>query len=96
MYSNPTICNGGSSTLTATVTGGTGTSNYQWQALNGAVWSNVGTNSNVYTTPFLNVSGTYTYRVLVTQNSGCFVESSGSVVVAVSDLLITTQPVGIK
>jgi hypothetical protein len=89
---SPTICAGGTSTLTATVTGGAGTTTYQWQAFNGSTWSNVGTNSNVYTTPVLSTAGTYTYRVMITQDAGCAAQSSNSVVVTVNDLAVTTQP----
>jgi protocatechuate 3,4-dioxygenase beta subunit len=57
-------------TLTATVTGGTGTSQYQWQSFDGTSWTNVGTNSNTYL-PNTSVLGSFQYRVIVTQNSGC-------------------------
>ena len=92
---NPSICVGGSTTLTATPSGGNGTTNYQWQELVGAVWGNVGTNSNVYTTPTLNTAGTYTYRVLITQDNGCSAQSANATVTVVADLAITTQPVNI-
>ncbi|HJW29258.1 MAG TPA: hypothetical protein VJ508_08385, partial [Saprospiraceae bacterium] len=89
---NPSICVGGTSTLTATVSGGTGTITYQWQELVGSTWNNVGSNQNTYTTPILNTSGTYTYRVLVTQNPGCFAQSSNAVEVVVNDPAVITQP----
>ena len=34
-------------------------------------WTNVGTNSSTYETAVINQTGIYTYRVLLTQNSGC-------------------------
>ncbi|HJW29481.1 MAG TPA: hypothetical protein VJ508_09525, partial [Saprospiraceae bacterium] len=92
---NPSICVGGTSTLTATVTGGTGTITYQWQELVGSTWNNVGSNQNTYTTPVLNTTGTYTYRVLVTQNPGCFAQSSNAVEVVVADLAVSAQPTSI-
>ncbi|MEP6794468.1 MAG: hypothetical protein ABJB16_09100, partial [Saprospiraceae bacterium] len=91
---NPTLCIGGTATLTATVTGGTGTIVYTWQQFIASSWSNVGTNSNVYTTPALNSNGTYTYRVIVARNSGCDVISSDQVVTVVSDPSITADPAG--
>lgn len=62
------VCVGGSVTLTANVSGGTGTPSYQWRR-NGA---NVGGNSATYTTDNGLVAGTYSYDVIVTQTgSGC-------------------------
>ncbi|MEO6130748.1 MAG: hypothetical protein ABIQ02_02790, partial [Saprospiraceae bacterium] len=80
-----TICNGGTGLLTATVTGGAGTNSYQWQQLIGSTWTNVGTNPG-YTTDVLTTVGTYTYRVILTQNSsGCFAISSNTTVTVVDD-----------
>src|SRR5687768_6548756 len=83
-----TFCTGGTSTMTATVTGGAGTSNYQWQTFTGGVWTNVGTNSNIYTTPVLNTSGTYNYRVIVTQDAGCQTITTQDIIV-VGDPTVT-------
>lgn len=59
-----TICEDTQSTLTATVSGGKNT--YQWQQL-GEGWSNiVGATSLTYVTDFL-PEGTYSYRLVVTQ-----------------------------
>ncbi|MEO7906996.1 MAG: hypothetical protein ABIT06_08490 [Saprospiraceae bacterium] len=91
---NPTLCIGGTATLTATVTGGSGTIVYTWQQFIASSWSNVGTNSNVYTTPALNSNGTYTYRVIVARNSGCDVISSDQVLTVVADPIITADPQG--
>jgi hypothetical protein len=82
--SDLTICDGGTSLFTATVSGGTGTTVYQWQSFNGTIWSNVGANQNTYTTPVLTV-GTYTYRVLITQASGCDAVSANQVITVVAD-----------
>ena len=64
-------------TLTAVLTGGTGTATYQWQRWNGTAWVNVGTNASTYNTggvagdyrvnvtcsgpPVCNAIATYTY-----------------------------------
>ncbi|MBK8474313.1 MAG: immunoglobulin domain-containing protein [Sphingobacteriales bacterium] len=66
---NAEVCVGGSVTLTANVSGGSGTvTTYQWRR-NG---SNVGTNSATYTTDNSLAAGTYNYDVIVTQSgSGC-------------------------
>ncbi|HNY01890.1 MAG TPA: Ig-like domain-containing protein, partial [Bacteroidales bacterium] len=77
------ICKGTSTSLSVTVTGGTGTLSYQWQsgtkstppeAMNcGEVdtWTNVtggsGANTASYTTPVLNTAGIYFYRCFITQ-----------------------------
>ncbi len=91
---NPTLCIGGDATLTATVNGGTGTITYLWQQFIASAWSTVGTNQNTYTTPTLTADGTYTYRVIVTRNTGCQVISANQVVTVVPDPIITAEPVG--
>jgi hypothetical protein len=80
----PTICTGGSTVLTANVTGGSGTITYQWQQNVAGVWNNVGTNSNSYTTAVLTVNTNY--RLVVTQsNSDCASTSSAFTVTVVAD-----------
>jgi hypothetical protein len=88
-FDDNSICIGGTTTFTATVSGGTGTNAYQWQFNNAGTWTNVGTNSNVYTTPPLNTIGTFQYRVIVTQASGCLVQSSNQTVTTVADPTIS-------
>ncbi|HJW27960.1 MAG TPA: SdrD B-like domain-containing protein, partial [Saprospiraceae bacterium] len=63
-------CLGESINLSVTVTGGTGTSIYQWQSYSSSTWSNVGSNSNSFN-PGALIPGVYQYRNIVTQNSGC-------------------------
>jgi hypothetical protein len=92
---NSAICVGGTTTLTATPTGGNGTTTYQWQQLIGAVWSIVGTNSNTYSPGTMNTAGTFTYRVFITQDPGCSATSANAVIVVSPDLSITTQPTSI-
>ncbi|MFN4255555.1 MAG: beta strand repeat-containing protein [Saprospiraceae bacterium] len=79
-----TICSGGAITLTATVSNGTGTPTYQWQKSEngGASWTNVGTNSNTYTTDAL--TATTQYKVLISLNGvGCDGTESDPVTVTV-------------
>jgi hypothetical protein len=83
------ICSGGSVTLTAVVTGGAGTTNYQWQLFNGG-WTNVGANQASYTTPQL-AQGTYTYRVLINQNSGCAAASASVEISVLADPAVTVS-----
>lgn len=83
------ICVGGSAVLTAMVSGGNGTSNFQWQFLNGAVWTNVGSNSSTYTTPVLNSTGSYLYRVILTQDSGCEATSAATTITVTTDPTVT-------
>ena len=69
-----TICAGGTALLSAVVSGGAGTSVYQWQYEDNGSWVNVGMDNDSYETPELGV-GTYSYQVLVSQNAGCGVTS---------------------
>ncbi|MBK8372338.1 MAG: hypothetical protein IPL20_13460 [Saprospiraceae bacterium] len=91
---NQTICNGGTATLTATVSGGTGTITYIWQSSpDGSTWTNIsGATSSSYTTPAL--SSTTHYRVNVTRSgSNCgSVNSTASVVTVVNDPGISAHP----
>jgi hypothetical protein len=91
---NPTLCIGGTATLTANVSGGTGTITYRWQENVAGSWTDVGTNQNNYTTPVLTADGTYTYRVIVTRNTGCEVISTDQVITVVPDPIISVEPVG--
>ena len=87
----PNFCVGGSTTLTATASGGQGSSyTYQWQQLVSSVWTNIGTNSNSYPTGVINTAGIYTYRVIVTQPSnGCEVISANAIVTVAPDPAVT-------
>jgi hypothetical protein len=68
----------------------TNAASYQWQVSTngGSTWTNVGTNSNSYTTPAttLAMSG-YQYQVIVTGNAPC-----GTVTSSVATLTVTTGP----
>jgi hypothetical protein len=76
-------------TATFTVTA-TNASSYQWQVSTngGSTWTNVGTNSNSYTTPAttLAMSG-YQYQVVVTGNAPC-----GTVTSSVAALTVSVGP----
>lgn len=65
------ICEGESASLTAAVSGGSGTTTYQWQSsTDGSTWQDVsGATTDILTTPYLTVSTQY--RVIVKQGSGC-------------------------
>ena len=84
---NANVCVGGSVTLTANVSGGSGTvTTYQWRR-NG---TNVGTNSATYTTDNGLAAGTYNYDVIVTQSaSGCTNTATAVAANVVADPSIT-------
>ncbi|MSY53909.1 MAG: hypothetical protein F2705_05580, partial [Actinobacteria bacterium] len=77
--SNQTLASGANATFSATVTAGSGTTNYQWQVSTdgGTVWANV-TNAGVYTgatTSTLTLTGVsnsmneYRYRLQISQSN---------------------------
>ena len=90
--SNETICEGGNSTLTAQVTGGTGTTSYQWQQyISGTGWQNIsGSTDSTYSTTFL-TEGTYSYRVQISQAEGCDAVSDSVAVEVVEDPDVTVD-----
>ena len=78
--STSTICTGGSTTLTANASGGTGNIVYQWQTWNGTSWVFVpGVSTSTYT---VSPSVTTDYRVLISTNvSGCNAQATQTVTV---------------
>ncbi len=92
-----TICTGGTTLLTSAVSGGTGTTSYQWQSSsNGTIWANIsGATNATYTTSAL-ISSTY-YRVSITQTGqGCnSTASASSLITVVPDPGITVTGGGI-
>ncbi len=92
-----TECIGGTSTMSVTVTGGTGSLGYQWEtSTNGTNWSNAsgpGSTTSVYTPPST-AAGTTFYRVTITTpGSGCGAATSNVVTAIISqDITVTTQP----
>jgi hypothetical protein len=73
---NQTLCIGGLATLIDFVSGGVGANTYQWQFLSGGTWLDVGgANDSTYTTVFTQL-GSFQYRVIVTQGTGCQAESN--------------------
>ncbi|HJW30890.1 MAG TPA: hypothetical protein VJ508_16765, partial [Saprospiraceae bacterium] len=66
---NPEVCVGGTSIITAVVTGGSSGMVMQWQSSpDNSVWSNIpGANSTTYSAP-TTVAGTTYYRMVITDN----------------------------
>ena len=60
------VCQNSGATLTATISGGTGTFKYQWQVWNTGTWNNIGavTTSSTYS-PSTVIAGSFDYRVLL-------------------------------
>ena len=83
--SDQTICDKSTASLTSTITGGSGTVNYQWQkSVNaGNNWSDIsGATSNTYTTPNLNATTYYRLKTTWSQ-SACTEQTSNMVTVTV-------------
>jgi hypothetical protein len=71
---NDPVCIGGISTITSTITNGSGLYNYQWQSSpDGSAWSNITVNGNSANyVQVASVPGTLYYRLLVTDlANGC-------------------------
>ncbi len=85
--SNLTLCLNavtGTTYMSVTPTGGTGTYNYQWSVAttsNGTYTSIPGANYNTYSPP-LNVAGTLYYKVLI--SSGCYSNLSNAATVTIN------------
>lgn len=97
--SGSTICTGGSGSLIAAVTAGTGLS-YQWEQWNGTAWVNVtggtGATSTSFTTAALTATTQYRIRVNAS-GSGCTtpIYSNAATINIVADPTVTTNPTGI-
>lgn len=94
-----TICVGGSipTPLTATSTGGTGTTSYQWYT-NSVLPANLiaGATAVTYTPPTFTTAGTYNYVLNITysgSNCGSIATQTAAIVV-IPDPTISTQPAG--
>ena len=89
------ICVGGTiaSALTASATGGTGTTSYQWSNSTGAI---TGATSQTYLPPSYSNTGQYNYTVTITlSGSGCDAMTSNVALIdVVSDPTVSTQPQG--
>jgi hypothetical protein len=100
--SNVNECVGGTNTMSVTITGGSGTITYQWQAsADGSTgWSNAtgtGATTSTFTPPSATPGTTY-YRVLVNAaNNGCdqAVSNNGIAVIS-ADVVVTTQPTNVN
>lgn len=87
------ICAGGSVTLSANATTGTGTFFYQWQVNTGSGYTDIaGANTSTYTTP--NLTGSTQYRVTANSSgAGCEQATSAEATITVnSDPIIITPP----
>ena len=83
------ICDGATVSFSATVTGGTGSPTYQWQLNVAGTWTDIsGADTLLYTTSALS-TGTYQYRLEVSQDGGCYVTSSAVTVTVVADPVLT-------
>jgi hypothetical protein len=68
----PTLCQGGSTVLTANITDGTGTCTPQWQRNSGSGWSDIsGATNAILTTPALNTTTQYKVILSCTGNGCC-------------------------
>jgi hypothetical protein len=91
-----TICSGGSASLLASESGGTGTYSYQWQSSSdGSSWSNIsGATSSIYSTPGL-TSTTHYHVIINASGSGCnSATSNNQIITVVPDPSISTHPNG--
>ena len=87
------ICDGGTASLSSSVTDGSGASVYQWQLEIGSIWSDIDNAINAtYSSPVL-TEGTYTYRLLVTQATGCYTVSNVIIIDVVADPVLTISAV---
>ncbi len=88
------ICVGGSSLLTATITGGSSQQTLQWQSNTGS-WANIaGATSSTYSVPSAS-AGTTQYRILLLDpNSGCpaILASNAVTVIVQPDAAVTVSP----
>ncbi|RLD61640.1 MAG: hypothetical protein DRJ05_02150, partial [Bacteroidetes bacterium] len=93
-----TMCDGGQHTMTVDVEQGDATLNYQWQRSDVPspyTWTNVGTDSDSYTTDPL-LTGTYYFQCVISvTNPTCSdLITDVATVVAVNDPVVATNPIG--
>jgi hypothetical protein len=89
---NNSVCEGGTATYTATVSGGIGTASYQWQYNDpGTGWTNVPFATEQMFSVLYNIDGTYEHRVNVTMSQGCNGTSSGLILNVNDDPAITVS-----
>lgn len=104
-FTNGTICVGGSTVATSSVSGGTGTLTLRWQYNNGGTWANVangtpaGTTYSGNTTASMTITGTtavgtHSYRLRAYNSLGCNTYSSSASYTVVADPTISVQPLG--
>jgi gliding motility-associated-like protein len=88
------ICVGGNiaNALTVSVTGGTGTTSYQWSTSTGPI---SGATNQSYNPPLFNTVGAFTYYVsVILSGSGCnVITSQNAIIEVVADPIVSTQPI---
>ena len=83
------ICEGGSVSISTSVTGGVGSTTYQWQLFNGNIWEDIpGADSSTFVSGAL-AAGEYDYRLIVTQDEGCTATSGEVTISVVADPVVT-------
>jgi hypothetical protein len=94
---NPTtICAGGTTVVSATISGGTGTPSPQWQYYNGSTWNDVvnstpagATYTNATTISMtiagITATGSHQYRLITTNAQGCTATGTGASFTVVAD-----------
>ncbi len=104
-FTNATVCVGGSTVASATVSGGAGTLSYQWQYYNGSTWANTsngtpaGATYTNATTTSLTIAGTtatgaHQYRLRAYNTLGCETFGTGASFTVNADPTVGTQPTG--
>jgi hypothetical protein len=88
------ICVGGNiaNALTVSVTGGTGTTSYQWSTSTGPI---SGATNQSYNPLLFNTVGAFTYYVsVILSGSGCnVITSQNAIIEVVADPIVSTQPI---
>jgi hypothetical protein len=88
------VCQNSNPTLTANITGGTGTMQYQWQSSpdGGTTWNDIsGATSNTYSPP-TSASGVFSYRVTLSPNVASCNNSSSIVTLTVNPTPTVVDP----
>src|SRR5690606_37291649 len=87
---NASICEGGTSTYSAAVTGGIGSPSYQWQYNDPILgWTDLNGETNQTLEVTYNTAGTYEHRAVVAMSVGCNGVSDGLVLTVNTDPDIT-------
>ena len=85
------ICEGGIINIMSTVTGGAGANNYQWQELIECVWVDMFAANGSTLIVNLSGAGSYTYRLVVTQDAGCETTSDQVTITVNNDPIVNAS-----